>query len=466
MENSSGVPTTTEIYAFSPSVTANVIVTSFVVIFMVVGSMGNLLTMVVIMTNKNLRTSSNLFIVSLCTSDFISALVCSPLWLYRRTWGFDVWDWGQFWCKFYWVLDFTTDYTTSLHIVSFAALRFYAVKRPFKVSSITRRKVLVYICCLWILSLGSSLPLIRFMGVDETKGDETIGNKWPSCSIRDNTANDVDEENCCVDQYGLYMAIVSPLFFYTPELCVVLLSALIARALLKRTKWRSNLSSLYDVTSQIQGHERHNQRKHDITNDASNVCEERQNSEGSENRPQMTSFCKHVEPKVELSSKVDEMCPDNGKVPIAKLSLQSSVTHSSSSTKRGQRGRYINGRVRFPSSLLTHRGVARDYSARHSCLELQYQRERKTFTQLSLIVVAYMIGYIPLTVYLLWTTVTGPQSGDQLSTDYWFGVASYLCLRLSECMNPVMYNLGSGNIRASSRRLLRKLLRMESRARH
>ena len=85
------------------------------------------------------------------------------------------------------------------------------------------------------------------------------------------------------------------------------------------------------------------------------------------------------------------------------------------------------------------------------------QNERNIFTQLSLIVVAFMIGYIPSTIYLVWTTATnGSTEGIDGKLDYWFGVASYLCLRLSECMNPIMYNLGSSNIRKATKNLFKR----------
>ena len=48
---------------------------------------------------SRLQTISNYFICSLCFSDLFSALICSPLWLYRRTWGFNEWMWGDFLCK-------------------------------------------------------------------------------------------------------------------------------------------------------------------------------------------------------------------------------------------------------------------------------------------------------------------------------------------------------------------------------
>ena len=81
------------------------------------------------------------------------------------------------------------------------------------------------------------------------------------------------------------------------------------------------------------------------------------------------------------------------------------------------------------------------------------QDEKNIFTQLSLIVVVFMFGYLPYTIYTIWTTTL--TSKPDPSFDYWFGVVSYLCLRISECLNPVMYNLGSQNIRRETKRLLK-----------
>ena len=85
--------------------------------------------------------------------------------------------------------------------------------------------------------------------------------------------------------------------------------------------------------------------------------------------------------------------------------------------------------------------------------QIATNRQKKTFFQLGLVVFSFMLGYIPTATYLIWTTST---SGQPL-LDYWFGIGSYLCLRFSECLNPVMYNLGSNKLRLASTKLLRKL---------
>ena len=70
--------------------------------------------------------------------------------------------------KFYWVSDFTTNYVTALHIASFAAFRFTAVRKPFKIWDVPKYKVLMYIVVLWFSSLLIALPLHMFMGVKTT----------------------------------------------------------------------------------------------------------------------------------------------------------------------------------------------------------------------------------------------------------------------------------------------------------
>ena len=79
----------------------NVAFTVVIGLMWVAGSVGNLVTMVTIFQSRHLHTIANFFICSLCVSDFVSSLICSPLWLYRRTWGFPEWMWGEFLCGYF-----------------------------------------------------------------------------------------------------------------------------------------------------------------------------------------------------------------------------------------------------------------------------------------------------------------------------------------------------------------------------
>ena len=66
-----------------------------------------------------------------------------------------------------------------------------------------------------------------------------------------------------------------------------------------------------------------------------------------------------------------------------------------------------------------------------------------------------MLGYMPTAVYQVWTIESRSNIGGESNTDYWFGVVSYLCLRFSECVNPIIYNLGSSKIHEATKKLLK-----------
>ncbi|XP_078485010.1 growth hormone secretagogue receptor type 1-like [Ciona intestinalis] len=373
---------------------SNIVITFFISLFMLIGLAGNILTMVTIGTSKSLHSVSNLVIFSLCVSDLTSAVVCSPLWLYRRTWGFETWEMGSFMCKFYWISDFATSYVTSLHIVSFAALRYVAVKRPFCVTSISKRRVSAAIVLFWVISLAVALPLAVYMGVRVRREQEDIGMSWPSCSI-------IDDGDCCVAMYNLYISIVNPIFFYLPMGILFTLSLLIITVLSERNRWRRAASNFLDCEHYSRHLDTINQSQPPLpdviaqTTDPDNVLDDETRNASN----------LHTTPAPQIRTVA---CP-------------------------------------------THR------VARQNVSDARYYRERKIFIQLILIVINFVIGYIPVTAYLMWTTVT-PKCSKSIpyATDYWFGVASYLCLRISECMNPVMYNLGSTNMRKESLRVLKR----------
>ena len=71
---------------------------------------------------------------------------------------------------FYWSSDFGTNFVTSLHILSFASYRCFAVHWPNQLSVITRKRVVVYICVLWVIAITAALPLLWFMDVIENRG--------------------------------------------------------------------------------------------------------------------------------------------------------------------------------------------------------------------------------------------------------------------------------------------------------
>ena len=57
-----------------------------------------------------------------------------------------------------------------MHILSFALLRCFAVYFPFRMTAITKKRVLIYIGMLWIIAFSVSSPLFAYIGIVYNRG--------------------------------------------------------------------------------------------------------------------------------------------------------------------------------------------------------------------------------------------------------------------------------------------------------
>lgn len=91
----------------------------------------------------------------------------------------------------------------------------------------------------------------------------------------------------------------------------------------------------------------------------------------------------------------------------------------------------------------------------------QHKKQKQAILQLLLIAFCFIIGYIPIFVYEMWSMQDLPNNDYYKYLDYWFGVGAYIALRFSETMNPIFYNLGSPKIRAHTMQFLRNKLKVK-----
>ena len=75
-----------------------VLVTIFKVITFIVGVVGNIMVMVVVKKNMNMRNSTNMFLVNLSVADLAVMIFCVPSNL-TEMFGKDVWYFGEAMCK-------------------------------------------------------------------------------------------------------------------------------------------------------------------------------------------------------------------------------------------------------------------------------------------------------------------------------------------------------------------------------
>lgn len=313
----------------------------FILTMMVFGIFANSLTIAVISTSRTLWSIFNVLIVSLCVSDLLSALV-SPLFLYRRTWGFDEWAISESFCKIFWAVDTWTSYVTSLHILIFAVTRLLSVQWPLQYKKIRRIHITILAVLVWVVTfLVACIP--RWLWYDVSTKDrhaDTVDAKWPACTL--NVA--------WLEHYKIYYRIAFPLFIYVPMGMIALLSPTIAILLMRHRRRREALKK-----------------------------------QSSPKNPKCRS-------KYEVKTRL---------------------------------------------------------------------REKYAIIQLAFIAGSFMFGYIPITAYTFYTTNVNQTTLQGKIYDWNFGMIAYIFLRLSECLNPIFYNVASAKMRRATRQFItRKLFKV------
>lgn len=73
--------------------------TIFYVFIFLLGILGNLLVIVVVCMNRNMKTSVNIYLMNLCVADLLVLIVCMPTAL-ADVYARDVWYFGSLMCKY------------------------------------------------------------------------------------------------------------------------------------------------------------------------------------------------------------------------------------------------------------------------------------------------------------------------------------------------------------------------------
>nr|XP_039256557.1 rhodopsin, GQ-coupled-like [Styela clava] len=135
-------------------------------------------------------------------------------------------------------------------------------------------------------------------------------------------------------------------------------------------------------------------------------------------------------------------------IPMVAISILSPAIAIFIIRKRRQRAQRRNPQGTIPNS----RRNASEYERK------KRRKENSAIIQLGVIVGSFMLGYIPNSVYSLYATAA-PQSTLQEQIFHWhFGSVSYILLRLSECLNPIFYNVASSKMRKETILFLKTLM--------
>lgn len=189
-----------------------------------VGIGGNLLTILVVLKYRDMRTTTNLYLCSMALSDLLIFL-CMPLDLYR-VWRYRPWNLGEQLCKLFQFVSESCTYSAVLSITALSVERYVAICFPLRAKVlVTRGRVKALILLLWLVALCSAGPIFVLVGVEHENGTdprETNECKATERAIRSGLLT--------------VMVWISSVFFFLPVLCLTVLYSLISRTLWRRNR--------------------------------------------------------------------------------------------------------------------------------------------------------------------------------------------------------------------------------------
>ncbi|KAF5303147.1 hypothetical protein FQR65_LT08310 [Abscondita terminalis] len=192
----------------------------FCIIIMCLGVIGNVMVPIVIFKTKDMRNSTNIFLVNLSVADLMVLLVCTPTVLVEVNSKPETWVLGEEMCKAVPFVELTVAHASVLTILAISFERYYAICKPLKAGYICTKARASFICLLaWFIAAVFTSPML---GIAEYRHvDDEDGTEVPVCHTLANTF-----------WSALYFLSSIFLFFIVPLLILLTLYLVIAKNLI------------------------------------------------------------------------------------------------------------------------------------------------------------------------------------------------------------------------------------------
>ncbi|CAH1118947.1 unnamed protein product [Phaedon cochleariae] len=192
----------------------------FCIVIMCLGVIGNVMVPIVIFKTKDMRNSTNIFLVNLSVADLMVLLVCTPTVLVEVNTRPETWVLGREMCKAVPFVELTVAHASVLTILAISFERYYAICKPLKAGYICTKARASLICLLaWFIAAVFTSPMF---GIAEFKHVEYFdGSRVHACHTLANTF-----------WSALYFLSSIFLFFIIPLVVLLVLYFIIARNLM------------------------------------------------------------------------------------------------------------------------------------------------------------------------------------------------------------------------------------------
>ncbi|XP_012148315.1 ecdysis triggering hormone receptor isoform X2 [Megachile rotundata] len=210
------------------------------IIVMVLGIVGNLMVPLVVFRGKDMRNSTNIFLVNLSVADLCVLLICTPTVLVEVNSGPEVWPLGEHMCKAVPFVELTVAHASVLTILAISFERYYAICEPLRAGYVCTKARATFLCLLaWVAAALCTSPILLMVSYDiEENADGTYTS---TC-------------NTVADTYWTMGFILTTIlvFFVIPLLILVILYTVIARHLMTNpTISRGSSNNLLKYRKQV-----------------------------------------------------------------------------------------------------------------------------------------------------------------------------------------------------------------------
>ncbi|KAM4043961.1 LOW QUALITY PROTEIN: neurotensin receptor type 2 [Anomaloglossus baeobatrachus] len=168
------------------SLSSKVFITVLYVLIFLVGTIGNVLTIQLVLKKYSLHSlqgTVHYHLVSLALSDILILVISIPIELYNFIWFHYPWVFGDAVCRSYYFLRDICSYATVLNIASLSCERYLAICHPMKAKMImSRKRTKKILSVIWISSIVFALPMAFIMGV-QYQNETPEGNLDPSSLV-------------------------------------------------------------------------------------------------------------------------------------------------------------------------------------------------------------------------------------------------------------------------------------------
>lgn len=136
----------------------------------ITGLLGNALVVMVVLSNPNMRSTTNLLIINLAMADLLFVVFCVPFT--GSDYVLDEWPYGDIWCRVVQYLIVVTAHASIYTLVLMSLDRYLAVVHPIASMVIrTETHTMRAIFVMWFLILTSAIPVLYIHGENVSGGD-------------------------------------------------------------------------------------------------------------------------------------------------------------------------------------------------------------------------------------------------------------------------------------------------------